>query len=77
MWITDGDVPKTTCVTRYGAFEFLVMPFGLMNAPTTFCTLMIQVFHKYLDKFVVMYLDDIMVYNATMEEHKEHLAKVF
>ena len=75
--IANGDEPKTTCVTRYGAFEFLVMPFGLTNAPATFCTLMNQVFHEYLDKFVVVYLDDIVVYSTTMEEHKEHLAKVF
>ena len=72
--IADGDEPKTICVTRYRAFEFLVMPFGLTNAPATFCTLMNQVFHEYLDKFVVVYLDDIVVYIAMMEEHKEHLA---
>ena len=47
--IVEGDEPKTTCVTRYGAFEFLVIPVGLTNAPTTFCTLMNQVFHEYLD----------------------------
>ena len=75
--IADGDEPKTTCVTRYGAFEFRVMPFGLTNAPATFCTLMNQVFHEYLDKFVVVYLDDIVVYSATIEEHQEHLAQVF
>ncbi|KAL4011218.1 hypothetical protein IC575_028270 [Cucumis melo] len=71
--ITKGDEPKTTCVTRYGAFEFLVMPFGLTNAPAAFCTLMNQVFHEYLDKFVVVYLDDIVVYSTTMEEHRDHL----
>ncbi|XP_062104105.1 uncharacterized protein LOC133815266, partial [Humulus lupulus] len=75
--IADGDEPKTTCVTRYGAFEFRVMPFGLTNAPATFCTLMNQVFHEYLDKFVVVYLDDIVVYSASIEEHQEHLAQVF
>jgi len=75
--IAEGDEPKTTCVTRYGAFEFLVMPFGLTNAPATFCTLMNQVFHEYLDKFVVVYLDDIVVYSATMEEHQHHLQLVF
>ncbi|KAA0051690.1 uncharacterized protein E6C27_scaffold60G00710 [Cucumis melo var. makuwa] len=73
--IAEGDEPKTTCVTRYGAFEFLVMPFGLTNAPATFCTLMNQVFHEYLDKFVVVYLDDIVVYSTTMEEHRDHLQK--
>ncbi|KAL0555982.1 hypothetical protein IC582_004485 [Cucumis melo] len=66
--IAEGDEPKTTCVTRYGAFEFLIMSFGLTNAPANFCTLMNQVFHEYLDKFVVVYLDDIVVYSTTMEE---------
>ncbi|KAA0060640.1 uncharacterized protein E6C27_scaffold22G005260 [Cucumis melo var. makuwa] len=75
--IAEGDEPKTTCVTRYGAFEFLVMPFGLTNAPATFCTLMNQVFHEYLDKFVVVYLDDIVVDSTTMEEHRDHLQKIF
>ena len=65
--IAEGDVPKTTCVTRYEAFEFLAMPLGLTNAPTTFCTLMNQVFHEYLNKFVVVYLDEIVVYSSTME----------
>ena len=58
MRIADGDEPKTTCITRYRAFEFLVMPFGLMNALAIFCMLMNQVFHEYLEKFVVLYLDD-------------------
>ncbi|KAL4032370.1 hypothetical protein IC575_005441 [Cucumis melo] len=75
--ISEGDESKTTCVTRYGAFEFLVMLFGLTNAPATFCTLMNQVFHEYLDKFIVVYLDDIVVYSTTMEEHRDHLQKVF
>ena len=75
--IAEGDEPKTTCVIRYGAFEFLVMPFGLTNAPATFCMLMNQVFHEYLDQFVVVYLDDIVIYNTTLEEHKVHLKLVF
>lgn len=53
------------------------MSFGLTNAPTTFCTLMNQVFHEYLDKFVVVYLDDIVVYSPSMEECQTHLQLVF
>ena len=75
--ITEGDEYKTTCVTRYGAFEFLVMPFGLTNAPATFSTLMNQVFQGYIDKFVVVYLDDILVYSSNLREHCEHLRIVF
>ena len=66
--ITDGDEPKTTCVTRYGSYEFLVMPFGQTNAPATFCNLMNNVLFDYLDGFVVVYLDDIVIYSRTLEE---------
>ena len=75
--IAEGDESKTTCVTRYGVFEFLVMPFGLTNAPATFCTLMNLVFYEYLDQFIIVYLDDIVVYSTTLEEHKVHLKLVF
>ncbi|CAL1372707.1 unnamed protein product [Linum trigynum] len=75
--IAEGDEPKTACVTRYGSYEFLVMPFGLTNAPATFCTLMNQVFEPFLDRFVVVYLDDIVVYSKTLDEHAEHLRQVF
>ncbi|KAE8716635.1 Protein NRT1/ PTR FAMILY 3.1 [Hibiscus syriacus] len=75
--IAEGDEPKTACVTRYGSYEFLVMPFGLTNAPATFCTLMNKVLQPFLDHFVVVYLDDIVVYSKTLEEHIEHLRRVF
>ncbi|GJS50693.1 putative nucleotidyltransferase, ribonuclease H [Tanacetum coccineum] len=75
--IAEGDEAKTTCVTRYGSYEFLVMPFGLTNAPATFCTLMNKLFHPFLDKFVVVYLDDIVVYSHTLEEHVFYLKQVF
>jgi hypothetical protein len=67
--IAEGDEPKTTCVTRYGSFEILVMPFGLTNAPATLCNLMNDVFHDYIDKFVVVYLDDIIVYSESFDDH--------
>lgn len=73
--IAEGDEPKTTCVRRYGAFEWLVMPFG--KAPATFCTLMNKIFQPYLDEFVVVYLDDIVIFSNTPEEHVEHLRKIF
>ena len=71
--ITVGDEGKTTCVTRYGSYEFLVMPFGLTNAPATFCNLMNDVLFDYLDGFMVVYLDDIVVYSKTLTEHEKHL----
>ncbi|KAK4387228.1 RNA-directed DNA polymerase [Sesamum angolense] len=74
--IKEGDEAKTTVITRYGAFEFLVMPFGLTNAPATFSTMMNQVLHGFLDEFVVVYLDDIVVYGGTLAEHVEHLRQV-
>ncbi|XP_028107290.1 uncharacterized protein LOC114306273 [Camellia sinensis] len=73
--IVEGDEPKTISVTCYGSYEFLIMPFGLTNAPATFCTMMNEVFQEYLDQFVVVYLDDIVIYNSTLEEHMEYLHK--
>ncbi len=75
--IVKWDEGKTTCRTRYGSYEFLVMPFRLTNAPTTFCTLMNDIFQEWLDDFVVVYIDDILIYSGSLEEHAEHLWKVF
>jgi hypothetical protein len=67
------DIPKTTFATRYGVFEYLVMSFGLMNALAHFMYLMNSVFMPELDKFVMVFIDDILVYSKSMEEHEEHL----
>ena len=66
----ESDIPKTAFRTRY---EFLVMSFGLTNAPTTFVDLMNRVFDEYLDKFVIVFIDYILVYSHTMKEHELHL----
>ena len=71
--IKDEDIFKTAFRTRYGHYKFVVMPFGLTNAPAIFMCLMNNVTHKYLDKFVVIFIDDILIYSKTKEEHKEHL----
>ena len=71
--MAEGDESKTTCVTRHGSFEFLVMPFGLTNALATFCNLMNDVFNDYVDQFVVVYLDDIVIYSESLEDHLPHL----
>jgi hypothetical protein len=74
--IRASDIPKTAFTTRYGLYEYIVMSFGLTNAPAYFMYLMNKVFMEYLDKFVVVFIDDILVFSKTEEEHAEHLRLV-
>nr|GEU73619.1 putative reverse transcriptase domain-containing protein [Tanacetum cinerariifolium] len=74
--VREQDVPKTAFRTRYGHYEFQVMPFGLTNTPAVFMDLMNRVCKPYLDKFVIVFIDDILIYSKDEKEHKEHLKAI-
>jgi hypothetical protein len=71
--LQEKDIPKIVIRKWFGHYEFLMMPFGLTNAPLVFMDLMNRVFHEYFDSFVVVFIDDILVYSANYVEHKGHL----
>ena len=76
MKVRKMDIPKTAFVTRYGLYEYTLMPFGLTNAPAYFMNMMNKVFMDFLDKFVVVFIDDILIYSKSHKEHEEHLRLV-
>jgi hypothetical protein len=71
--VRECDIPKTAFISRYGPYEFTLMSFGLINAPTYFMYMMNKVFMEYLDEYVMVFIDDILVYSRSEEEHEGHL----
>ena len=76
LQIKDEDIPKTAFRTRYGHYEFMVMSFGLTNAPAEFMDIINRVFKDYLDRFLIVFIDDILIYSSSVEEHEYHLRLV-
>lgn len=74
--IKEEDIAKTSFRTHYAHYEFVVLSFGLSNSPTTFICLMNNIFYQYLDKFMLIFIDGILIYSRNIEEHKEHLRLV-
>jgi hypothetical protein len=76
MKIRPSDIPKTAFTTRYGLYEYTVMSFGMTNAHAYFMYLMNTIFMEYLDKFVIVFIDDILIYSKNEKEHEEHVRLV-
>jgi hypothetical protein len=74
--VRECDIPKTTFISRYGLYKYTVMSFGLTNAPAYFMYLINKVFMEYLNKFIMVFIDDILVYSRSEEEHEDHLCLV-
>jgi hypothetical protein len=74
--VATEDIPKTAFNTRYGAYEFMVTPFGLKNSPSAFQRMMDEILKEYIDDFVIVYIDDLLIYSKNLEEHMKHLELV-
>ena len=74
--VREGDVAKTAFKTRWGLYEYLVMPFGVTNAPAQFMNMMNDLLGEYLDRFVLVFLDNILIHSATVDQHAKHVCEV-